>query len=276
VETEVQRFIVALIALTALTLAYASGAFAADMAFPNFGKMPPPPMLAKAPPAPPATDWTGFYVGGDAGAAFANTPATWNPLPSAPAFGAFPISGHDRDTAFVGGGHAGYDYQFMPDWVGGIEGDWTWAKARGSLTQPWVAEPGFAVNPGSVTTMSTSLDWLASARGRVGYLVAPNILAYATGGIAWARLDYAASNTDTVAYSTSAALSRTATGYAIGGGVEWEMTCNWFVRAQYLYYRFDAGPSVIAQAVSAPASPSGYSWSNTAVSVATGGLSYKF
>ena len=137
-----QRFIVALIALTALTLAHASGAFAADMAFPNFGKMPPPPMLAKAPPAPPATDWTGFYVGGDAGAAFANTPATWNPLPSAPAFGAFPISGHDRDTAFVGGGHAGYDYQFMPDWVGGIEGDWTWAKARGTLTQPWVAEPG--------------------------------------------------------------------------------------------------------------------------------------
>jgi outer membrane immunogenic protein len=164
----------------------------------------------------------------------------------------------------------------MPDWVGGIEGDWTWAKARGTLTQPWVAEPGLAVNPGSVTTMSTSLDWLASARGRVGYLVAPKLLAYATGGIAWARLDYAASNTDTVVYSTSAALSRTATGYAIGGGVEWEMTCNWFVRAQYLYYRFDAGPSVIAQAISAPASPSGYSWSNTAVSVATGGLSYKF
>jgi outer membrane immunogenic protein len=28
-----------------------------------------------------------------------------------------------------------------------------------------------------------SIDWMASVRGRVGYLVQPNLLAYATGGL---------------------------------------------------------------------------------------------
>jgi outer membrane immunogenic protein len=305
VETKVQRIIVALITLTALGLAYASGALAADMSVPppdfvqmgkgppdfsqmgkappdflQMGKAPPPivtkgPMFTKAPRAVPTMDWTGFYIGADAGAAWADTLATWNPLPSPVAFGVLPISAHDRDAAFIGGGHAGYNYQFMPDWVGGVEADWTWTKANASFTQAWASD-GAVVTPGSVTTMSTSLDWLASARGRVGYLVAQNIMAYATGGAAFARIDYGASDSNTTGYVTNAALSKTEVGYVVGGGVEWALNCNWLLRAEYLYYRFNDVPSVVATSAAAPGFPSGYSWGSTAVNVARAGVSYKF
>ncbi len=72
----------------------------------------------------------------------------------------------------------------MPDWVIGLEGDGTWTKAKGTATEPWMPEPGFGISPGSQTAMSANLDWLASARGRVGYLISPDLMAYATGGAA--------------------------------------------------------------------------------------------
>ena len=247
------------------------------------GKAPPPitaksPLLfTKAPPPPPPPGWTGFYVGGDAGAAWLSESATWNPLPDPATFGVFPSSASDRGVAFLGGAHAGYNYQAMPDWVVGLEGDWTWTKAGGTSTQPWVPEPGVGVAPGSDAIMSANLDWLASARGRIGYLVTPDIMAYATGGAAWAKINYSAVSTDPgIAYTATSNSSSTQTGYAVGGGVEWMMTDNWTVRAEYLYYQFNKGPNVVAQAPGFAAAPSNFVWGNANISVARAGISYKF
>jgi outer membrane immunogenic protein len=104
-------------------------------------------------------------------------------------------------------------------------------------------------------------------------------LAYGTGGVAWAKIDYAANDVCTSCASndaTSAARSSTQAGYAVGGGLEWAMTNNWSLRGEYLFYRFNGGPSVVAQNTSNPGFPSGYTWSSTNVSVARLGLSYKF
>jgi len=243
------------------------------------GKAPPPIMskspliFTKAPPAPPPPNWTGFYVGGDAGAAWLSDAATWNPLPSPAVFGASPISGTDRGVGFLGGAHFGYDDQVMPDWVAGFEGDWTWTKADGSFTQPWIP----AVVPGAQATMSANLDWIASARARLGYLITPDIMAYATGGAAWARIDYGAVSVNPgTLYSAATNSSSTQPGYTAGGGVEWMMTDNWSVRAEYLYYRFKADPNVVAQAPGIPANPSNFVWAASNVSVARAGISYKF
>jgi outer membrane immunogenic protein len=245
------------------------------------GKAPPPltaksPLAMKAPRmAPPPPSWTGFYVGGDAGAAWLSESATWNPLPNPATFGVFPNSANDRGVAFLGGAHAGYDYQAMPDWVVGVEGDWTWTKAGGTSTQPWIPEPGLPVVSGSESVMSANLDWLASARGRIGYLVTPDTLAYATGGTAWAKIDYSAVSTDPGIGSATTNSSSTETGYAVGGGLEWMMTDNWTVRAEYLYYQFNKGPNVIAQAPGGFV-PSNFVWGNANISVARAGVSYKF
>ena len=240
--------------------------------------LPPAPVYTKAPPVPPAYSWTGFYTGGDIGGAWTNNTATWDPLPTPGgiAFGVAVISGNNGGSSAIGGLHTGYNWQFAPTWVAGIEGDWSWSRAGGSFTQPWVAIPPAVVIPPASTSMSSKLDWVTSLRARFGYLVTPNVLAYATGGVAWAKFDYTA-NASAVLLGLSAVTAQSATqaGYAVGGGLEWAITNNWLLRGEYLFYRFDNAPNVVVPTIGS-ANPSGFSWSGTTLSVVRGGLSYKF
>jgi outer membrane immunogenic protein len=269
-----RKLLIGGLALTAAAVLLASPALAADMAV----KAPPP-----APP--PAYDWTGFYIGGDVGAAWTSNNATWTPLPLGPFvfpftnFGINAISGGNGGSGFLGGLHAGYDWQFAPTWVAGLEGDWSWTRAGGAFTQPWtVFGTGAPSAAGDITSMSSTLDWLASIRGRFGFLVLPNVLIYGTGGAAWAKIDYSASAINGgggFTYTPSASFSSTLPGYAVGGGLEWAMTRQWQVRAEYLFYGFGS-QGVLVSSVNFPGKPSSFAWSNTSVNVARLGLSYKF
>jgi outer membrane immunogenic protein len=256
------------------------------------GKAPPPivakgpmgpmgPMLTKAMPLPPPAlpSWTGFYLGGDAGAAWLSEDATWNPLPDPVTFGASPILGKDKATGFIGGAHIGYNDQVMPDWVAGVEGDWSWTKTSGALNQAWTANGGGGVTvaPGSQTSMNADLHWIASARLRVGYLLTPSLMGYVTGGGAWANIGYSGVATNNGnGYLVNFNSSSTQAGYVAGAGLEWMMTDNWTVRAEYLYYQFGKGLNVDATQPAAGGFPSNLVWSKPTISVAQAGLSYKF
>jgi opacity protein-like surface antigen len=141
-------------------------------------------------------------------------------LPSSAAFEAFPVACNTGGSSVIGGFQAGYNRQFAPTWVVGIEGDWSWTKAGGNVNQPWVTNPGGATVPGSFTTMSSTSDWVSSLRARLGYLVLPNLMVYGTAGGAWGKVDYAASNFAPTgpAYATSAAFSSIQGGWVAGGG----------------------------------------------------------
>jgi outer membrane immunogenic protein len=153
-----------IIALFTLASVYASRA--ADM-----------PVKTPAATVASAYSWTGFYVGGDVGGAWTTDPATWTPLPLGPFppitnFGVNAISAGNGGPGFLGALHAGYNWQFASTWVTGLEGDWSWTKAGGSFTQPWtVFGTGAAEPAGDLTTMSSTLDWMASLRARFGYLI---------------------------------------------------------------------------------------------------------
>ena len=107
----------------------------------------------------------------------------------------------------------------------GIEADWSWTDAKGSFAQPWVSIVGPGVRPAALTSMSLGLNWLATVRGRIGYLVTPTALAYFTGGAAFADVDYSASanNEPPSTYVSSTSFSKTVTGYVLGGGLEWAL-----------------------------------------------------
>ena len=265
------RYLSIAVIAAASTITFTQLAFAADLA-------------VKAPaPAPLPPSWTGFYIGGDIGGAWSRNTGTFSPLPTPIDFGVFGVAGNNGGSGFIGGFHAGYDWQFAQIWVAGIEGDWSWTRARGSFSQPMSANPPPGTLVNSFVNMSSTLDWLASIRGRVGYLVLPNLLAYGTGGVAWGKFDYAASDSNgfsgVSSYTTSAALSSTQAGYVAGGGLEWAITNNWLLRGEYLYYRLNNAPSVVAQNsanLRFQNFPSGYSWSSTNINVARLGLSYKF
>jgi outer membrane immunogenic protein len=255
-----QPFFVALIA----TGAFAQMASAADM-----------PVKA-APIAVPASSWTGFYLGANVGGAWTHTDGTWTPLPSPALFGANAITGAINSSGVAGGFHGGFNWQFAPRFVAGIEGDWTWTGQKtSSFTQTWTFFGTSTPVAGSFTTMSDKLDWLASIRARLGFLVTPDLLVYATGGGAFGKVDYAANNFNGFTYATSVAFSKTQSGYVAGGGLEWKFAQHWALRGEYLFYRLN-GASAVGTAVGFAAFPSGYDWSHINVNEGRVGVSYQF
>jgi len=146
--------------------------------------------------------WTGFYFGASGGYVGGDTGVSG-------ASGAFDY-GSDGG---VGSIFAGFNWQ-ANNLVYGIEAD----IGLGSLD-------GSASSGG--TTLSQDLDVFGSVRARLGLLVAPELLVYATGGVAWADIDYAASG--------FASRSDTLTGYQVGGGAELALAPQWTLRAEYLY-----------------------------------------
>jgi outer membrane immunogenic protein len=163
--------------------------------------------------------------------------------------------------------------------VVGVEGDISWTGASGSFNDPWVTTAGIAVTNG-VTIMRSNLDWVSSARGRLGYLIMPNLLVYGTGGVAWGKIDYEASSGigsgAAGAYFASTGFSNTATGVVAGGGLEYMLTDHWLVRGEWLHYRFNNSQSVTVTPANFPALPSGFAWSSTNVDSVRVALSYKF
>src|SRR5258705_9920312 len=132
--------------------AFAGPAFAADMPARTYSKAP----VYTAPAL--IYNWTGFYIGGHLGGAFAGD----NSL-------------QGSDARFLGGVQAGFDYQFAPNWVIGAEAQYSWL---GGGNNNGVLFPG-----GTLVTTNNSSQ-LGSVTGRVGYTWGPALL-YAKGGYGW-------------------------------------------------------------------------------------------
>jgi len=94
------------IALLLASTVVAGPAFAADVVYNE------PPAPAPVEVAAPIANWTGFYVGGQAGVAFGGSNSGFSgstdPEVGAGTFSAF---GSDQSAGFIGGVHVGYDYQ---------------------------------------------------------------------------------------------------------------------------------------------------------------------
>jgi outer membrane immunogenic protein len=83
-------------------------------------------------------------------------------------------------------------------------------------------------------------------RGRLGYLITPTLLAYATGGLAYGGVNSSVSifqtilgNTDPIPAPPSilgGGYSNTRAGWTAGGGMEWMLMPNWSAKLEYLYY----------------------------------------
>jgi outer membrane immunogenic protein len=270
----------ALLAAASILVAYGLGnASAADL-----GTRAAPVYKAPPPMAAPYS-WTGFYVGGDIGGLWSHSGAgVWDPGPNLFSFGEFPIEGSFHQSAFVGGVHVGYNYQFAPTWLAGIEGDWSWTDAKASFAGPWI-NTVTGLRSSAFSTLSIKENWLSSVRARVGYLVTPVALVYFTGGAAWGDFDYAASAQNepfaAARYIASSTFSKMAAGYVLGGGFEYAFWGNWSARGEYLFYHLSTAAATTAFDSTGnfppPTFPSGFHWNGaTNVNVLRAGVSYKF
>ena len=270
-----KNFLLTTVALS--TLAIAAPAVAADLAARPYTKA--PAMMA------PIYNWTGFYIGGNAGYGFSNREdiTTTGQVAGNIANvvgGARPGLVNLRRDGFVGGGQIGYNWQTSPNFVFGLEADIQYTDLNRSVTVVTAPLP-----PGVGTlnnTFNSKLDYLGTVRGRVGYTWGATML-YATGGFAYGGVDNSASFTGTLGNVQFVGRDRTTkTGYTVGGGIEHMFSPNWSVKAEYLYY--DLGSSNVNVALVPGLAPAPVSGGGTGYDsrfrndghIVRAGLNYKF
>ncbi len=222
--------------LTAASLAALSGAaIAADL---PYRKAAP----AYVPPPPPPPMWTGFYAGLNLGGGWsANSvnPNALTPYVSNATGGIYFLPGNNNGGSsaggVVGGGQIGYNYQFGPNIVAGVETDFQGTSMRSGGNNNFIVYPDPVIagaylvpllpggNPG------VALNWFGTVRGRAGFLFTPTLLLYGTAGFAYGGV------------SVGANQSNTRTGWTAGGGVEWMFLPNWSAKAEYLYTDLNSG-----------------------------------
>jgi outer membrane immunogenic protein len=221
---------------TATSLAAVGSASSADLGLPPIHRAPPPaygPIYG----APALYDWTACYIGLNAGGVWGRMQNTWTPneefdpavVSSLHSNGSTTINA----SGFTGGGEVGCNWQ-VTTVVAGVEADFEYTGLDESrdrfvpLTE-LVAPLHFHEEFRS--------KWLATFRGRLGWLVTPFVLLYATGGLAVANVE----TTDSVINQSNSAdfntlsSSETRAGWTLGAGAEWKFAPHWSVKAEYLF-----------------------------------------
>jgi iron complex outermembrane recepter protein len=211
------------------------------------------PIATKAPAiATPTVNWSGIYLGINAGYSFGGS--SWSDSVTGSSTGNF------GTTGFAGGGTVGANYQ-LGSLVFGVEAD-------GDFTDTF----GFATYTASTLcagSCQTKNGWLSTVRGRVGYAF-DRYLVYGTGGGAFGDVE--------AGFSGHGSTNSTEPGWTVGAGIEGSFAPNWSAKAEYLFVDLANGSCTvtcqIANANGPPVTP------NVAVkfseSLVRAGVNYRF
>jgi outer membrane immunogenic protein len=298
--------------LAAVTMSGA--ALAADM-----------PLKAPAPIAV-ASGWGGFYLGGGIGARGTTDDSTVTNsqingvtgFPFGPVGALFCaqqggcIFGTPLDqVAFRGTVYGGYNWQVTPSWVLGLEGDVGFADRTRTLlgmNYPMTGNQiggtgnsilGISNNPADSYALRTT--WDASIRARLGWVVNPSVMLYATGGATWLHFSTISTcnSGPTIGFCTQGAVvpvigapgfspavvtnNNTRLGWTVGGGLEAKLTSNWVARGEYRYS--DYGTTTLVDTRASTSAAAGFPVGTTSrvthdekinTHTATIGISYLF
>jgi outer membrane immunogenic protein len=185
--------------LTLLLTPLAAGA--ADMRL----KAPP------APPPPPPFSWTGLYIGGNIGAAWAESHWTDS---------RFGLDwGRSSNGRIIGGGQIGFNYQFPgSNFVLGAEAQFDWAGNDGGVSA--VGPLGHSFNIVSNDTR------IATAAARFGYAF-DRALFYGKAGGGWVGNDGFTVTDLTTGQAFVGDTGHTLSGWMLGVGIEYAFSNNW-------------------------------------------------
>jgi outer membrane immunogenic protein len=217
--------------VSAISLAGASTAFAADMA-------------VKAPRMAVAADpWTGWYVGLHAGGAQERSCNDYTPQAVVDPFNNNFLASLDvgcsTSTGFIGGGQIGANQQ-VGRWVFGLEADISGLTTKTSRNTAGISGLGalFTAN------QTVKLNALATVGPRVGALVTDNTLLYVTGGLAMADVNAYGGELGPAGppqFQGFGSVSKWTPGWTVGAGVETKINGGpWSVKAEYVYAKLNA------------------------------------
>jgi outer membrane immunogenic protein len=207
-----KRIALAALAGATLSIGAAQVASAADIPAPVY----------KAPPAAAvAFNWSGFYIGANAGYGWGRN--CWGVIPGGDD-GCFNSSGP------VAGGQVGFNWQ-TGNLVLGVEGSGDWANIKGQ------GQSTLFVNDFNNTKMTA----LYTATARAGWAWDRTLL-YVKGGAAWAREKQFGSCTGVPGCVplnfVYASATETRLGWTVGAGVEYGITRNISAAVEYDYMNF--------------------------------------
>jgi outer membrane immunogenic protein len=247
-----------LLASVALLGGIGSAAMAADLPPPM---APPPRAPAVYYPPPPVYNWTGFYIGGNLGAA-------WNSGGSvSDSFGST-FTGSGQTTKFTGGGQVGVNYEFWGGVVVGAEAMFDWLP---NTTNTFNVTGGGAAT-GNTASATLNSRWLTTATGKLGYAW-NTVLVYGKGGGAWVGAD----NPNLTVNGLGQTLSSSTTnnfGWTAGVGIEWAFAGNWSARAEYDFIGLQNQSLTVAGG--GPFAGDTINFNNRNISLLTAGLNYRF
>jgi outer membrane immunogenic protein len=205
-----------LLALSAMAIGTAA-ASAADLPARTYKAPPPPP--------PPIFSWTGFYIGGNIGGAWAHN--NWTDTLFLTSFN------NGNNGRFIGGGQIGGNYQIGNFVIGG-EWDFDWASNNNNNNV------GVLLPAGLIVVNNNNNRWITTVAARFGWAV-DHFLLYGKAGGGWVgNNNFTVTNLTTGVSFTCGSFGVTncgnnAGGWLVGAGVEYAFTNNWTVKAEYDY-----------------------------------------
>lgn len=215
----------------------------------------------------PALKWTGFYAGLSAGGILGGNnsvttsayPIYQNPEFRQTAYVAARAGSTNIDVpygGFIGGGQIGYVWNPADRIMAGIELDFSGVASSGNNSKVNVAQ-FINYTPESYwisnTNINKTLQYLGNVRGRVGYLITSDLLAYGAGGFSYGGALFSTTVTqigvpDVMTgpstynfdppnwfrgYSNS---NNARVGWNAGGGIEWMFVKDMSAKLEYIYY----------------------------------------
>jgi outer membrane immunogenic protein len=190
---------------------------------------------APLPPPVPIFTWNGLYVGGQIGYAWGRDPVFWSGISNIDVLAAGTFS--HTPQGIIGGAHVGYNLQYNQWLVLGLEGSVDGTSLSHTVVVP--VNDFVGGTPGNITATSRA-DVQGSVRGRIG-IAFDRVLIYGTGGVAFTGFNTTlvdATGFFTGVPGANAVFTNARAGWTAGGGIEYAVTDNWWVRAEYRYSNF--------------------------------------
>ncbi|MCZ2158732.1 porin family protein [Bartonella sp. 220] len=251
-----------------LTLMATSIVQAADIAIPQASKTSISPVIV----APPFS-WTGVYLGGHIGGFSSKNSLNYAQDATAEKWSWVDKKLSPKPSGFVAGLYAGSNINLGDNFVFGVDTDLTWSGKKNTKTgdekeisddnelnsiNAVLKEAGLPINrPGSAdetipnvgdivkSSVTLKEQWSGAARVRIGF-AANRVMPYVAAGVAYAKMQYSMSilvkseEDPSFIFASGNVFDETKTrlGYTVGGGLDFAMTDNVIMRAEYRYSDF--------------------------------------
>src|SRR5205814_123832 len=200
----------------------------------------------------------------------------------------FATGSTEKLSGLIGGVQAGYNWQ-SGNWVGGIEAD---IQVSGQGAIPTYVCPGAICNPTVVDfdapvtasfVQGNKLDSFGTLRARFGTTITPDLIAYATGGLAvgsirtTVNLSGTAVDADGNVNVVTSPVSVLAIkpGWTVGAGLEARLFGNVTGKVEYLYMDFGAVSAAVTNGLNATPIALASS-SHVTDNIVRAGVNYKF